>query len=141
MNLRNLSKKYDNFYQNKLERTGTNPKELERIQMKYEENMCTETLSEMYANNCKNTHITAQRNALNIYNLSEDDFPDEVILHTGRISKPPEKYEPCESVVESETLDSDTSIISTESECSDADSKGNLDDFVSYSSSDEEPSC
>lgn len=136
-----MSKKYDNFYQNKLERTGTNPNELERSQMNYEENMCTETLSEMYANNCKNTHITAQRNALNIYNLSEDDFPDEVILHTGRISKPPEKYEPCESVEESETLDSDTSIISTESECSDVDSKGNLDDFVSYSSSDEEPSC
>ena len=136
-----MSKKYDNFYQNKLERTGTNSNELERSQMNYEENMCTETLSEMYANNCKNTHITAQRNALNIYNLSEDDFPDEVILHTGRISKPPEKYEPCESVEESETLDSDTSIISTESECSDADSKGNLDDFVSYSSSDEEPSC
>ena len=136
-----MSKKYDNFYQNKLERTGTNSNELERSQMNYEENMCTETLSEMYANNCKNTHITAQRNALNIYNLSEDDFPDEVILHTGRISKPPEKYEPCESVEESETLDSDTSIISTESECSDVDSKGNLDDFVSYSSSDEEPSC
>ena len=126
-----MSKKYDNFYQNKLERTGTNWNELERSQMNYEENMCTETLSEMYANNCKNTHITAQRNALNIYNLSEDDFPDEVILHTGRISKPPEKYEPCESVEESETLDSDTSIISTESECSDVDSKGNLDDFVS----------
>ena len=70
--------------------------------MNYEENMCTETLSEMYANNCKNTHITAQRNALNIYNLSEDDFPDEVILHTGRISKPPEKYVPCESVEDEE---------------------------------------
>ena len=133
-----MSKKYDNFYQNKLERTGTNWNELERSQMNYEENMCTETLSEMYANNCKNTHITAQRNALNIYNLSEDDFPDEVILHTGRISKPPEKYEPCESVEESETLDSDTSIISTESECSDADTKGNLEGFVSYSSNDEE---
>ena len=99
------------------------------------EEVCAETLSKMDATNFE---ASRQRNALYKYNLSEDDFPDEVILHTGRISNPPEKYEPCESVEESETLDSDTSIISTESECSDADSKGNLDDFVSYSSSDEE---
>ena len=110
--------------------------------MNYEEVICAETLSEMYANNCKKPHITAQRNALNIYNLSEDDFPDEVILHTGRISKPPEKYEPCESFDEEEEEESKSvsimSIISTELECSDADSKGNLEGFVSYSSSDEE---
>ena len=111
--------------------------------MNSEDVICAETLSEMYANNCKKPHITAQRNALNIYNLSEDDFPDEVILHTGRISKLPEKYEPCESVdteEESKSV-SITSIVSTELECSDADSKGNLEGFVSYSSSDEESSC
>ena len=99
------------------------------------EEVCAETLSKMDATNFE---ASRQRNALYRYNLSEDDFPDEVILHTGRISKPPEKYEPCESVEESETLDSDTSIISTELKCSDADTKGNLEGFVSYISNDEE---
>ena len=105
--------------------------------MNSEDVICAETLSEISSTNFE---ASRQRNALYKYNLSEDDFPDEVILHTGRISKPPEKYEPCESVdteEESESV-SITSIISTELECSDADSKGNLEGFVSYSSSDEE---
>ena len=104
------------------------------------EEVCAETLSKMDATNFE---ASRQRNALYRYNLSEDDFPDEVILHTGRISKLPEKYEPCESVdteEESKSV-SITSIVSTELECSDADSKGNLEGFVSYSSSDEESSC
>ena len=107
--------------------------------MNYEEVICAETLSEISSTNFE---ASRQRNALYKYNLSEDDFPDEVILHTGRISKPPEKYEPCESFDEEEEEEnksvSITSIISTELECSDADSKGNLEGFVSYSSSDEE---
>ena len=134
MNLKNLSKKIRQFLSRQ---TGTNWNELERSQMNYEEVICAETLSEISSTNFE---ASRQRNALYRYNLSEDDFPDEVILHTGRISKLPEKYEPCESVdteEESESV-SITSIISTELECSDADSKGNLEGFVSYSSSDEE---
>ena len=108
--------------------------------MNYEEVICAETLSEISSTNFE---ASRQRNALYKYNLSEDDFPDEVILHTGRISNPPEKYEPCESVEDEEESESVSiaSIISTELECSDADSKGNLEGFVSYSSSDEESSC
>ena len=86
--------------------------------------------------------VSRQCNALHKYNILVGDFPDEVILHTGRISNRPEKYEPCESLDEEEESESAsiTSIISTELECSDADSKGNLEGFVSYSS-DEESSC
>ena len=108
--------------------------------MNYEEVICAETLSEISSTNFE---ASRQRNALYKYNLSEDDFPDEVILHTGRISNPPEKYVPCESVEDEEESKSVSiaSIISTEIECSDADSKGNLEGFVSYSSSDEKSSC
>ena len=105
--------------------------------MNSEDVICAETLSEISSTNFE---ASRQRNALYKYNLSEDDFPDEVILHTGRISKPPEKYVTCESVEDEEESKSVSiaSIISTELECSDVDSKGNLEGFVSYSSSDEE---
>ena len=91
--------------------------------------------------------VSRQCNALHKYNILVGDFPDvcfdeSKILHTGRISNRPEKYEPCESLDEEEESESAsiTSIISNESEYSDVDSKGNLEGFVSYSS-DEEPSC
>ena len=91
--------------------------------------------------------VSRQCNALHKYNILVGDFPDvcfdaSKILHTGRISNRPEKYEPCESLDEEEESESAsiTSIISNESECSDVDSKGNLEGFLSYSS-DEESSC
>ena len=47
--------------------------------------------------------VSRQCNALHKYNILVGDFPDvcfdeSKILHTGRISNRPKKYEPCESL-------------------------------------------
>ena len=61
--------------------------------------------------------VSRQCNALHKYNILVGDFPDEVILHTGRISNRPEKYEPCESLDEEEESEKLRNIKRLSSSC------------------------